>query len=233
MSVTLDQVIPWGRSLHEYTRMFNLSDEELNLRILGVGDGPASFNTEMNTLGHTVLSVDPIYSFSRAQIERRIEDNYDTLISQVERKSDNFAWDFFSDPAHWGQYRLETMRKFLEDFEVGKAQGRYLPESLPTLSFTDSQFDLALCSHLLFLYSVQLPFDFHRDSIQELCRVSQEVRIFPLLTLNCKKSPYVAPIQSYFSEAGFTVDICRAPYEFQKGGNEMMRIRRNGKENNQ
>ena len=228
MSVTLNQVIPWGRSLHEYTRMFNLSDEELNLRILGVGDGPASFNTEMNTSGHTVLSIDPIYSFSKAQIERRIEENYDTLISQVERKSDNFVWDFFSDPVHWGHYRLETMRKFLEDFEAGKVQGRYLPASLPTLNFTDCQFHLALCSHLFFLYSVQLSFDFHRDSIQELCRVSQEVRIFPLLTLNCEKSPYVAPIQSHFSEAGFTVDICRVPYEFQKGGNEMMRIRRNG-----
>ena len=134
MSVTLNQVIPWGRSLQEYTRMFNLSDEELNLRILGVGDGPASFNSEMNALGHTVLSIDPIYSFSRAQIEGRIEESYDTLISQVERKPDNFVWDFFSDPAHCGRFRLETMRKFLEDFEVGKVQGRYLPESLPTLN---------------------------------------------------------------------------------------------------
>ena len=228
MSVTLDWVIPWGRSLQEYTRMFNLSDEELNLRILGVGDGPASFNSEMNALGHTVLSIDPIYSFSKAQIEGRIEENYEVLISQVKQNSDNFIWDFFSDPAHCGRFRLETMRKFLEDFEVGKVQGRYLPESLPTLNFTDCQFDLALCSHLLFLYSIQLSFDFHRDSIQELCRVSQEVRIFPLLTLNCEKSPYVALIQSHFSEAGFTVDICRVPYEFQKGGNEMMRIHRNG-----
>ena len=228
MSVTLDQVIPWGRSLQEYTRMFNLSDEELNLRILGVGDGPASFNSEMNALGHTVLSIDPIYSFSRVQIEGRIEENYDTLIFQVKQNSDNFVWNFFSDPTHCGHFRLETMRKFLDDFDMGKMQGRYLPESLPTLNFTDCQFDLALCSHLLFLYSVQLSFDFHRDSIQELCRVSQEVRIFPLLTLNCEKSPYVAPIQSYFSEAGFTVDICRVPYEFQKGGNEMMRIRRKG-----
>ena len=228
MSVTLDRVIPWGRSLHEYTRMFNLSDEELNLRILGVGDGPASFNSEMNALGHTVLSIDPIYSFSRAQIEGRIKENYHSLISQVKQNSDNFVWGLFSDPAHCGRFRLETMRKFLEDFEVGKVQGRYLPESLPTLNFTDCQFDLALCSHLLFLYSAQLSFDFHRDSIQELCRVSQEVRIFPLLTLNCEKSPYVAPIQSHFLEAGFAVDICRVPYEFQKGGNEMMRIHRNG-----
>ena len=227
MSVTLNQVIPWGRSLQEYKRMFNLSAEELDLRILGVGDGPASFNSEMNALGHTVLSIDPIYSFLKAQIEGRIEESYDTLISQVERNPDSFVWDFFSDPTHCGRFRLETMRKFLEDFEMGKVQGRYLPESLPTLSFTDCQFDLALCSHLLFLYSVQLSFDFHRDSIQELCRVAQEVRIFPLLTLNCEKSPYVAPIQSHFSEAGFTVDICRVPYEFQKGGNEMMRIHRN------
>ena len=166
--------------------------------------------------------------FQGAQIEGRVEENYDTLISQVKQNSDNFVWDFFSDPAHCGRFRLETMRKFLDDFEVGKKQGRYLPESLPTLNFTDCQFDLALCSHLLFLYSVQLSFDFHRDSIQELCRVSQEVRIFPLLTLNCERSPYVAPIQSHFSEAGFTVDICRVPYEFQKGGNEMMRIHRNG-----
>ncbi len=211
MSVTLNQVIPWGRSLQEYKRMFNLSAEELDLRILGVGDGPASFNSEMNALGHTVLSIDPIYSFSKAQIEGRIEENYEILISQVKQNSDNFIWDFFSDPAHCGRFRLETMRKFLDDFEVGKVQGRYLPESLPTLNFTDCQFDLVLCSHLLFLYSIQLSFDFHRDSIQELCRVAQEVRIFPLLTLNCEKSPYVAPIQSHFSEAGFTVDICRVP----------------------
>lgn len=228
MSVTLNQVIPWGRSLQEYTQMFNISDAELNSRILGVGDGPASFNSEMKTLGHTVLSIDPIYSFSKAQIERRVEENYAPLMSQVKENADNFVWDFFSDPAHCGRFRLETMRKFLEDFEMGTVQGRYLPESLPTLNFTDCQFDLALCSHLLFLYSVQLSFDFHRDSIQELCRVSKEVRIFPLLTLSCEKSPYVAPIQSHFSEAGFTVDICPVPYEFQKGGNEMMRIHRNG-----
>ena len=87
MSVTLNQVIPWGRSLQEYTQMFNLSDEELNLLILGVGDGPASFNGEMNTSGHTVLSIDPIYSFSGSQIRERIEENYDTPHFSSENKT--------------------------------------------------------------------------------------------------------------------------------------------------
>ena len=46
-----------------------LSDEESVSRILGVGDGPASFNSEMDALGHTVVSIDPIYMFSTKQIE--------------------------------------------------------------------------------------------------------------------------------------------------------------------
>ena len=62
-----------------------LSDEELTSQILGVGDGPASFNSEMKTLGHTVVSVDPIYAFSKQQIEQRIQKTYDTVISQVKQ----------------------------------------------------------------------------------------------------------------------------------------------------
>ena len=41
---------------------------------------------------------------------------------------------------------------------------RYPAQALPSLNFDDGWFDLTLCSHLLFLYSDQLPFEFHRDS---------------------------------------------------------------------
>ena len=227
MSVTLDHVVPWGRSLEEYRQMFMLSDEELASRILGVGDGPASFNSEMKAQGYTVVSIDPIYAFSKEQIERRIEKTHDAVISQVKQKPDDFVWDFFVDPEYLGRYRLETMRRFLQDFDMGKEEGRYLPLSLPKLYFDDQQFDLAVCSHLLLLYSDQLSLDFHRQSIQELCRVSREVRIFPLLALDCRTSPYISPIQSYFRDMGYPVDICPVPYEFQKGGNEMLRIQGN------
>ena len=111
MSVMLDQVAPWGRSLEEYRKMFMLSNEELNWQILGVGDGPASFNSEMYALGYTVVSIDPIYLLSEKQIEQRIEKTYDTVISQVKQKPDNFVWDFFENPTHLGCYRLDTMRR--------------------------------------------------------------------------------------------------------------------------
>ena len=43
---TLDQVVPWGRSFDEYRAMFAMTDMDLTGRILGCGDGPASFNRE-------------------------------------------------------------------------------------------------------------------------------------------------------------------------------------------
>jgi hypothetical protein len=38
---TLETVVPWGRSFDEYRRMFALSDDALQGRILGCADGPA------------------------------------------------------------------------------------------------------------------------------------------------------------------------------------------------
>lgn len=47
MAVQLDNVVPLGRSLKQYRLVFDLSDEDLNRKIIGVGDGIASFNYEM------------------------------------------------------------------------------------------------------------------------------------------------------------------------------------------
>ena len=224
MSITLDQVVPWGRSLDEYRRMFDMSERDLAANILGCGDGPASFNAEMTALGRSVVSCDPIYAFSKEQIARRVEETYDPIVEQVRRNAQNYIWSDFRDPDALGQHRLATMRAFLADFDAGRAAARYLPDALPALSFADGQFDLALCSHLLFLYSEQLALEFHVAAIRELCRVAREVRIFPLLALDCRPSPHIAPVQARLREAGFVVEIQRVPYEFQAGGNQMMRI---------
>ncbi|ENO8571916.1 SAM-dependent methyltransferase, partial [Vibrio parahaemolyticus] len=43
----LEDVVPWGRTLKEYELMFNILEEDKEKRILGCGDGPASFNAEL------------------------------------------------------------------------------------------------------------------------------------------------------------------------------------------
>jgi hypothetical protein len=222
----LSEIIPWGRSFDEYRLMFNLSESDLAGRILGCADGPASFNAEAIGLGHSVISCDPIYAFSTEEIRRRAEDSYETVISQLRSIQDGFVCDYFHDPDQLGRARLAAMNRFLEDFEEGKAEVRYVTASLPRLPFENGHFDVALCSHLLFLYSDQLGFDFHRASIEELLRVASEVRIFPLLSLDRRPSPHLDPLVTYLAENGWRTEVLPVPYEFQRGGNQMLRIGR-------
>ena len=222
----LDNVVPWGRTLAEYKSMFNLSAADLNKKILGCGDGPASFNAEMTEVGHSVVSIDPIYQFSAAQIEQRVRDTYEPVISQVKQNSSRYVWKHFQDADELGKARLSAMERFLSDYDSGKASGRYLCQSLPSLELADDQFELCLCSHLLFLYSEQLSLDFHIASINELIGIAPELRIFPVIDLDGRPSPYLESVLANLSSQGLSVQIQSVTYEFQKGGNQMLRIMR-------
>ena len=224
MSVVLEEVVPWGRTLDEYRLLFDLSDEDIRSRIIGCGDGPASFNAEMCELGFRVTSVDPIYSLTRSDIEKRIAHTYPTIIDQCKTSRHNFIWSYFSDPDHLGAHRLAAMNRFLADLELGLRERRYVPESFPVLSFATGEFDLALCSHLLFLYSDQLSLEFHLDAVREMCRVAGEARIFPLLDLNCEVSRHIDPVVSQLCDEGYAVELRPVSYEFQRGGNQMMKV---------
>jgi hypothetical protein len=120
---------------------------------------------------------------------------------------------------------MAAMQEFLRDYPMGVQEGRYVDAELPSLPFHDGQFDLAVCSHLLFLYSSQLGETFHHAAVLELCRVARDVRVFPLLALGGAPSPFVDGTADVLRTAGYDVSIERVPYEFQRGGNEMMRIR--------
>jgi hypothetical protein len=222
---TLDHVVPWGRSFDEYQRMFALSDDDLRLRIVGCGDGPASFNAVATERGTRVTSCDPIYRYHEEQIRQRIAATYDDILTQTRQNAGEFVWTSIRSPEELGETRMAAMNAFLDDYDAGKAEGRYVDAELPNLPFGDRTFDLALSSHFLFLYTEQLGEAFHRAAIREMCRVATEVRIFPLLALGAVASPLVEPLAQEWREQGASVSIETVPYEFQKGGNQMMRIR--------
>ena len=223
---TLEQVVPWGRSFAEYRSMFALTDADIGARILGCGDGPASFNAEATALGATVISADPIYQWDEEQILARITATYADVLEQTRRNQDEFVWDTIGSVDELGRVRMQAMRHFLADYARGKTEGRYVFAALPSLPFDALSFDLALCSHFLFLYSAQLGEAFHADALEELCRVAHEVRVFPLLALGGQPSPYVTSCTERLRASGLDVSIERVPYEFQRGGNQMLRIRR-------
>jgi len=226
MAIEVNGIIPWGRTFDEYGLIFGLSPRDLSGRILGCGDGPASFNAEATGTGHAVTSCDPVYALSAAEIERRVRACYEDVLGQVRRGRDGFVWDYFRDPDDLGQRRLTALGRFLTDFEAGKAAGRYVAAALPELPFGAGEFDLALVSHLLFLYSDHLSLDFHLRSVDELLRVSKAVRIFPVTDLRRGRSPHLDGVLSHLSDAGFSGELRRVAYEFQRGANQMLVISR-------
>lgn len=225
MGFTLDKVLPWGRSFDEYVRMFDLSAAELQLRILGCGDGPAEFNAALSQAGGRVVSLDPIYVFNASEIQKRIAETYDEVMNQIRLNEADYLWETISSVEDLGQTRMSAMVRFLADFDMGKLGGRYVAGELPALPFENKAFDLALSSHFLFLYSDQLTAEFHLRSLQEMLRVAKEARVFPVLTLDGKLSQHLKWVIEHLEEVGYGAELVSVPYEFQRGANQMLVVK--------
>ena len=222
----LSKVVPWGRSLNEYKEMFSLSDSDLKKRIIGCGDGPACFNAELSKVANNIISIDPIYQFSAKEIRSRINEVYPQVMEQVSKNKGDYVWKNIANVEAMGNVRMDAMQAFLNDYEQGKKTGRYINASLPTLPFKNTEFELALCSHYLFLYSEHVSQEQHIQSMKELCRVASEVRVYPLLSIaNNQVSPHLKPVISALKESGFNASLVPVEYEFQKGATEMLVVK--------
>jgi hypothetical protein len=222
----LKDIVPWGRTFTEYVAMFELSKDDLAKPILGCGDGPASFNAELSKRGGTIVSVDPLYAYDAYHINRCIEETFEQVMQQTRMNMNEFVWENIRSLDELAEVRMKAMHDFLSDYPKGKLEKRYIAEAAPSLSFPDHSFDLALVSHFLFLYSDHLDLKFHISTVTELCRICGETRIFPLLKLGAVASPHVEPLSDHFRAEGYEVEQRRVPYEFQRGGNVMLKIKK-------
>src|SRR5215211_6396765 len=132
--------------------MFALGDAELRSTILGCADGPASFNAEATRRGARVVSCDPLYQYDAGAVRIRIAATFDEVLEQTRMNRDTFVWHSIGSVDELGALRMGAMTCFLEDYAAPGSKPRYLAAALPALPFRDDAFDLALCSHFLFLY---------------------------------------------------------------------------------
>ena len=225
MAFQLDSVVPWGRSFEEYCQMFCLSGNDLSGKIAGFGDGPSSFNCEASKNGYSITSFDPIYQFTREQLATRIEEVRRIVMKQTEENSENYVWTKIRSINELERLRMSAMELFLTDYEKGKKENRYIFHELPNrLDYEENSFDIGLSSHFLLMYT-DLGYDFHISAIYEMLRVCGEIRIFPIIDLNADKSDLTANVIKHFKQ-NYTVKIVKTDYEFQKGGNKMLIIKK-------
>lgn len=225
MAFKLDSVVPWGRNMEEYRLMFHLDDNDMLKKIAGFGDGPACFNCEMAERNGNVVSFDLIYQFSKEDIEKRIEEVRIKVMQQMRENMDNYVWKNIKSLEELESTRMSAMRKFLSDYEKGKAEGRYVFHELPDkLPYGEDCFDIGLSSHFLLMYT-SLGYDFHIAAMTEMLRVCKEIRIFPIVDLDANKTDLIKNVMDYFRR-DYNVEIVKTEYEFQKGDNKLLIIKK-------
>ena len=106
--------------------------------------------------GGRAVACDPLYALGTEAIRARLATAESAVRELLAREAGRFVWRTFADTEELVAARLAAAERFLADLERRRDEGRYLPHALPALPFPDGAFDLALCSHFLFLYSAAL-----------------------------------------------------------------------------
>ncbi len=224
-TLNLNEIMITGRTLSEYKAFFDLDLNSLkDKKVLDCPSGVSSFVAEANENGISAVGGDIIYKFTKNEIKNQALKTIDDIYRDVSWM-DNNSFKFYKDIKTHRTHREDALEKFLND-----EKNNYKETNLLNLNFKDNSFDLALSSHLLFLYDDRFDLEFHLKAILEMLRVSNEVRIFPLIDFKNSRvneeknlSPLVYEIMDELKR-DFDVKIKKVSFEFLKRGDKIMVI---------
>ena len=226
MPLNFENIAITGRIFEEYSAFFDLELEDLkSKKILDCPSGASSFVQTLKQNGIFAKGVDIIYKFTKDEIEKQ-------GIKTLEKIYQNTSWmdaykmDFYKTKENHKKHREDALKGFLKDYNLDD----YIYCELPNLPFENKEFDLLFSSHLFFVYDDRLDYDFHKNSILEMLRVSKEVRLFPLVDIQNSKvleeknfSPFVYKIIEELSK-DFKCEIIKTDFEFQVKANYYLKI---------
>ncbi|QTH46235.1 class I SAM-dependent methyltransferase [Cohnella sp. LGH] len=174
------------RSFDEYCAMFKLDPANLTGPVLDVAGGASSFTAHLHAKGVRAMAVDPFYEGITDEIIATGYKEIETASAKIAAMAASFDWSYYGSPERQREIRERSMTLFAEDFRKEDAWSRYFAAALPRLPFENDTFELALCSHFLFLYADAFDEHFHAAALRELIRVLRpggELRVYPLVTL--------------------------------------------------
>jgi SAM-dependent methyltransferase len=221
----LDRVVLLGRTFEEYRRYFLLEPHELiGKTILDVAGGVSSFCAEANNFGIKVTAFDSIYSLSREKIRERSDRDLESVYRSI-GLAPTYRWGFYKNPDYMRVLREGASAIFFFDFKDHLQ--RYVAGELPRLPFAEGEFDLTFVSYLLFAYQDRFDYDFHRNSILEIMRVTRrEARTYPTVTFEAQRSEYIPMLQSDSALQVFEFAEIETDFEFLVNSNSYLKVTR-------
>lgn len=220
----LGDIIVTARPFDEYVAMFDLREPDL-LRgpVLDCPAGASGFAQGARALGADVTAADPVYAVPHDELVARARRDTRYGNDYVRDTPDTYAWGFFRDVDDHLARRMAAVDAF--DSDRRAHPDRYVDAALPHLPFADGAFDLVLSSHLLFVYPDHFTYAAHVAGARELARVaSGEVRMFPLVDTTMQRWPDLDRLRRELDQAGHATEVRTVPYEFIRGGSEMLVI---------
>jgi hypothetical protein len=222
----IKDIIAIGRTFEEYRAFFRLDQVDLKANsILDAGGGVSSFTAEADEKGIISTSADRLYNFTYEQLESKLQEDVELMLRTLKGCSENYLWNYYKDAGVLRLFRETAYKKFLADYKGNRGK-KYVPAEFPYSCFMDREFTLTLVSHFLFLYDEHLDYEFHRNTLEELVRITKgEIRIFPIVNLRWKRSGFVDLFLKDPVFSKYDRQIVRVDFEFIRGGNEMLIIR--------
>ena len=215
-----------SRAYDEYVAFFALDADSLRgQRVLDCSAGASSFVARASRTGVDAVAVDPAYASGADELAeiggRGLRDGNAIAASHPGR----FTWEWYGSPESRERMRAQALAEFLLDFHENR--DRYITASLPELPFSDGEFDLAMCSHLLFTWADQLGREWHLAALRELCRVASQVRVFPTVMQGAGEPvPFWDELMDDLIRAGIQTEVRQVPYRFQVGADRMLVLTR-------
>jgi hypothetical protein len=208
-------------SYQDYLTMFELDPACLTNQTLDCSGGLYSFQANAASLSQLVTSLDPLYAKDEASIVEVIEQQKRLWQDHLDHSSHN-PNDYAIAKQKCERFTIAS-QLFLDDYAQGKSQGRYRPWSAnQKLPFADHSFSLALCSHWLF----KQPFSLIEmiDCIDELCRVADEVRIFPLVNAKSQTHHFLGHVMANFQARHYKISCVAVDFKSDETGGAMLCI---------
>lgn len=218
------KLVLWGHTVDEYRGMFDLSQEDLNSRILEYGCGPSAVNSQQFRQAHEAVSWDPLFVLDKDTLFSKSVMIFAQMVDEVRHAQDQFNFNEVGGLEQLIDKRQQGMNEFFADYESGKAEGRYHGAADYHLPYPDFSFDFALSSHYLFADLDNQTVEFHLNVIRELARAAKEVRIFPLIDNDGKTSEFLGPVLLTLQQEGYGVEVREVDYHLHKAENAMLRV---------
>lgn len=199
--------------------MFSLTGDELAaMRIFHCYAGGSVFAAQMQQQPHPVIACDPLYTKPVSEIKAKLEQTQQALLTHPEKYAITREQAEIFVRSHQAKMQL-----LLADLPKGIQEKRYTGDHFPTLTYEKEAFDLALIAHYLFTDD-KLDTAFQITALQELMRIANEVRVFPLITRSGALAMGVGEVVAALQNLGFGVEIRSVPFMLQKQGNAMLRV---------